>query len=594
MDRVRARGLSTIATAANAATVYRIGVSTRGMVTRVAVALAALVPACHRGPATEALATSALLVSASSAPAWGPAPQASVVAPAATAATAPAATATATLGAEPSWLGDAAFSWKNTVDVVITGGTVVDGTGAKGAVADVVIDDGRILHVGKVGEVRATRRIDATGLVVTPGFIDLHAHGSPTGRNPNALAMGVTTICVGQDGRSTDEAPTRNLTARIGKKKLAVNVVPFVGHGTVRAKEGVNLTRTPSTAQLEKMQKRVARELADGAFGLTTGLEYQPGSHAPREELVALAKSVAAADGLVMSHLRSEDDDAIDAALDELLAQGKEGGARVHVSHVKIVYGKGAERAEKLLAHLEEARRDGVRVTADIYPYEASYTTIGIVFPDFAKPPHNYASVRKNQRTELATFLKERVMKRGGPEATLFGTEPYRGKTLADLAKESGTSFEDVLMRIGPNGASAAYFVIDPDTQARLLVDPHVMFGTDGSETSHHPRGHGTFARVLRQFVVETPRLSLEEAVRKMSGAAAKVLRLDEQKRGVLAAGFAADVLIFDPKEIRDEATYVKPHARAKGMRWVFVNGEAAMADGKLGSARGGKLLLRR
>ncbi len=566
---------------------------------RFAWALFALGAACRPSEARDKSATAVAVVSASSVPAWGPAPSGTVVtaadpnAPAAASAASDSQRALAASG-PPSWLANEAFSREEPVDLVIEGGTVVDGTGALATAGDVVVNDGQILHVGKAGALKAKRRIDAKGLVVTPGFIDLHSHGSPTGTNRNELAMGVTTICVGQDGRSADGASLRELASRLEKKKLSVNVVPFVGHGTVRNKEGVNLSKSPTASQLEKMQKRVAKELADGAFGLTTGLEYQPGSHAPKAELIALAKEVAATDGIVMSHLRSEDDDAIDAALDELLAQGEEGGARVHVSHVKIVYGKGKERAERLLAHLDEARRRGVRVTADLYPYEASYTTIGIVFPEFAKPPHNYAQVRKRQHDELASFLRERVAKRGGPEATLFGTEPYRGKTLAEVATSSGKTAEEVLIGVGPNGASAAYFVMDPELQARLLVDPFVMVSTDGSDSSHHPRGHGSFARVLRQFVVEKPRLTLEEAVRKMSGAAAETLRLDKAKRGVLAPGYAADLLVFDPKEVRDEATYLKPHALATGMRWVFVNGVAAVAEGKLGKARGGKLLLRR
>jgi N-acyl-D-aspartate/D-glutamate deacylase len=471
---------------------------------------------------------------------------------------------------------------------------VIDGSGAAAAVADVLVDAGRIVHVGKIdASVRAKKRIDAKGLVVAPGFIDTHAHGDPAGANRNFLAMGVTTICVGQDGKSASGDRLHQLVRQLAKKKLAVNVVPFVGHGTARELEGVGLEAKPSQKQIDRLARFVERELADGAFGLTTGLEYRPGALAPSEELVALAKPVAAADGVIMSHLRSEDDDKIDEALDELVAQGEKGGARIHVSHVKVVYGKGIDRAEKLLGKLAEVRARGVSVTADIYPYEASYTTIGIVFPDFAKPPHDYKSVERAKKAELAAFLRERVAKRGGAEATLFGTNPYRGKTLAQAAKEAGKPFEEVLMRIGPNGASAAYFVMDPALQARLLVDPHVMIGTDGSSTSQHPRGYGTFAKVIRQFVVEEKRLTLEEAVRKMTGLPANTLRLDKQQRGLIAAGWAADLLVFDPREVRDHASYTDPHAISEGMRWVLVNGVAAIAERKPEKARGGKLLLR-
>jgi N-acyl-D-aspartate/D-glutamate deacylase len=495
----------------------------------------------------------------------------------------------------PTFASAAAFTSHETVELVIFGGTVIDGTGSAATLADVVIDSGHIVAVGQVDpSLKAKRRIDATGLVVTPGFIDTHAHGDPAGANKNFLAQGVTTICLGQDGKSAQGERIAQLVRALGKKRLAVNVVPFVGHGTVRELEGVGLTDKPSEKQLAKMARAVERDLAAGAFGLTTGLEYRPGALAPLAELVALAKPVAAADGVIMSHLRSEDDDTIASALDELIAQGEQAGARVHVSHLKVVYGKGVERAEELLAELQRARDRGVRITADAYPYEASYTTIGIVFPEFAKPPRNYERVLRDKRKELASFLRERVTKRGGPSATLFGTNPYRGKTLAQVAEAAGKPFEEVLMSIGPNGASAAYFVMDPALQARLLLDPNVMIGSDGSSSGQHPRGYGTFAKVMRQLVVEDKRLSLEEAIRKMTGLPAATLRLDQQQRGLIAPGWAADVLLFDPRQIRDNASYTAPHALAEGMRWVLVNGVAAIADGKRTRDRSGRLLLRK
>ncbi len=326
---------------------------------------------------------------------------ASASAPAISRSGAPSPSASATVSgaaasSAPAWASEPPFTSSKTFDLLIAGGTVIDGSGAAGVVADVLIDDGRIVHVGAIdGAVKAQKRIDAAGLVVTPGFIDTHAHGDPAGSNRNSLAQGVTTLCVGQDGKSASGDRVRELAHHLAKKKLAVNIVPFAGHGSARELEGVGLAAKPSEKQIEKMARFVERELEAGAFGLTTGLEYRPGALAPSEELIALAKPVAAADGVIMSHMRSEDDDAIDAALDELIAQGEKGGARVHVSHIKVVYGKGVERAEKLLAHLQAARDRGVRITADIYPYEASYTTIGIVFPDFAKPPHDYRRIQK-------------------------------------------------------------------------------------------------------------------------------------------------------------------------------------------------------
>jgi N-acyl-D-amino-acid deacylase len=489
----------------------------------------------------------------------------------------------------------AAYAGSDAIDLHIAGGTVVDGSGGLPVKADVLVAGERIVHVGPVGaNVNAKRRIDATGKVVTPGFIDTHAHGDPENANNNALAMGVTTLCVGQDGKSPSDDRIRTWSRRLGRKSLAVNVAPFAGHGTIRGLAHVGISPDPSPKQLEKMAKLVAAEMDAGGWGLTTGLEYQPGVFATAEELVALAKPVAERDGVIMSHLRSEDDDKIDAAIDELLAQGRGGGARVHVAHVKVVYGKGVARAESLLAKLAAARAEGVKVTADIYPYEASYTTINIVFPDFALPPNGWKRVRREKRDELAQFLRDKITRRGGPQATLFGTDPWRGMTLEAVAKKLGKPFEDVLIDdIGPGKAAAAYFVMDEALQSRLLLDPQVMIGTDGSATSRHPRGYGSFAKVLREHVVKRKALTLREAIRKMTGLAATTVWGDREKRGRIEKGWAADVLVFDPRQIEDAATYEEPHKLAKGMAFVIVNGTVAIDDGKRKNRRGGRVLLR-
>jgi N-acyl-D-aspartate/D-glutamate deacylase len=488
------------------------------------------------------------------------------------------------------------FTSSDEFDVLFADGKVVDGTGAATRVTDVLIDGGRIVHVGDVADsVNVKQRIDARGLVVAPGFIDTHAHGDARDPQSNFLAMGVTTLCLGQDGRSPGQGSMRAWVAGLAGHALAANVVPFVGHATIRARSKVGFARHPSTEQLARMEAMVADDLAAGAWGVTTGLEYSPGVLAEADELAAIARPAGRVDGVVMSHMRSENDDEIDAALDELVNQGKASGARVHVSHIKVVYGKGVERADRLLAKLAKARAEGVAITADIYPYNASYTGISIVFPDYAKAPNSFQRAKTKRRDELARYLRDRVTKRGGPAATLFGTPPeLRGKTLADLSKERGKPFEDVLIDdIGPSGAGAAYFVMDDALQARLLLDPHVMIATDGSGGSQHPRGFGAFAKVIRRFVVEDGRLSIEQAVHKMTGLPAATLRLERARRGLLKSGWAADVVVFDPAEVRDRASYEAPQRLAKGMRWVLVNGVAAVKDGKLSGRRGGRVLVR-
>ncbi|GJM25917.1 MAG: D-aminoacylase [Phycisphaerae bacterium] len=491
---------------------------------------------------------------------------------------------------------DAESSSSTNYDLLIRGGELLDGTGAPARRADILVRGDQIARIGLFdGEsISAEKIIDATGKVVTPGFIDTHSHGDPrkTPEFENFIAMGVTTICLGQDGASPSNLA--QWMQEIEGAALGPNIAMFVGHGSIRTQAGIPLQTEVSASQVADMQRLVGKAMKLGCFGMTTGLEYQPGSFSNIDELVALAKPVANGGGLVMSHMRTEDDDAIDGALSELLAQGEQAGCPVHVSHIKVTYGHGATRAEKLLAQLKQSRSRGIRVTADIYPYTASYTGIGIVFPDWAKPPHNYADVANSRRTELAEYLRRRVTLRNGPEATLLGTGKWAGKTLAQVAADLGKPFEDVLIDdIGLRGAQAAYFVMDAELQDRLLVDPHVMICSDGSPTSSHPRGHGAFARVMHKYVVDENLIPIEEAIRKMTGLPAETVGLDRMKRGKLIEGYSADILIFDPDKVRDNATYESPRQLATGFARVIVNGKVVREDDQPTANLAGKLLKR-
>ena len=486
------------------------------------------------------------------------------------------------------------------VPVLITNALIVDGTGSEARAGEVLVEGGRIAGVfwrdgetgdGQPGDVRERgdlHRIDAGGRVLAPGFIDAHAHGNPlsTPDFDNFLYMGVTTISLGQDGRSPEDGPVAAWMDRVDEQGTGVHILHFIGHGTVRERVGAPPVTGLEPLVLERMQQVIADAMRDGAFGLSTGTEYNPGYHADIEELAAIARPVAEYGGLVMSHIRSEDDDLVETAIEELAEQGRRSGARVHVSHIKIVYGKGEGRAEEVLAVLHRAREDGVEITADLYPYAASFTGIGIVFPDWAMPPNDFDSVRTHRREDLRTFLRERVMLRNGPEATLFGTAPWAGMTLAEVADSLGKPFEDVLIDdIPPGSASAAYFVMDEDVIRRLLLDPVVMVSSDGSPTMRHPRGYGSFAKIIRQYVMEEGVLSLEEAVRKMTGLTASTLGLDDPgqvavPRGLIREGFAGDLVVFDPVAVRDRATFEEPHRLAEGMSWVIVDGVPVIAEG--------------
>jgi len=475
-------------------------------------------------------------------------------------------------------------------DIAIRNGWVINGSGSIRKRADVLIRNGHIAYVGDVDvRVHAQREIDATGCVVTPGFFDMHAHGGPLGDVEYALTQGITTLVLGQDGQSPAEHIGQWL-AKIDAARPRVNIATLVGHVTVRNQSGAGLRKNPTIKEIDKMQSLVARALRDGAFGLSLGLEYDPGRSTEMNELVAIAEPVGAAGGVVMSHLRSEDDDRIHASLDELFEVCRRAKTRAHVAHLKIVLGKGVNRAAELLEHVAEARARGIAVTADLYPYAASYTSLSILFPDFARPPASYANAKRTRRGELESFVRLRIDKRNGPDATVFGTGPHAGKSLAAVAKEQGVPFERVLLDLGPNGAEAAYFVMDEAVVERLFTDPFVMIGTDGGGGGRHPRGFGAFARILDEYVGKRQLVPLEEAIRKMTSLPADTLGLSGS-RGCVATDCAADVLVFDPASVRVRADFSAPHRLATGMRFVIVNGIVERDNERATQGRGGKVL---
>jgi len=473
-------------------------------------------------------------------------------------------------------------------DYLIQNGQIIDGIGSATYTADILIHKDTIAFIGKVDAtgVDVKKIIDAKGKTITPGFIDAHAHGSPleTPKFENFLSMGVTSIILGQDGSSPKDL-LEGWKTKVKQQGLGVNLAMFVGHGTLRRMSGIGFDESPKKEQLEKQQELLQTAFDQGVFGMSTGLEYTPGIYASDEELIPLAKIVGKNNGLIMSHTRNEDDDQVENSIQELLRQGEY--CKVQVSHMKSVYGKGKERGRELLTLLEQNSNNTYTVTADVYPYTASYTGIGIVFPKWAKAPNNYNDVVKTRKEELLAFLKKKIMDRNGPEATLFGTMPYAGKTLAEVSEEQGLPYEKVLLGMGPNRASGAYFIMDEDLQEEIIAHPKTMICSDGSPTMRHPRGYGSFAKIIEEFVRKRKRMTLEEAVRKMTSFPAQIIGIS--KRGQVKVGHYADLLVFDPTQIKANATFSEPHQLASGFEYVFVNGEMAwineqfeIANGKL------------
>ncbi|WP_166816004.1 N-acyl-D-amino-acid deacylase family protein [Luteimonas yindakuii] len=460
---------------------------------------------------------------------------------------------------------------------------LVDGTGAPARAADVLVQDGRIAVIGRAGAraPRGARVVEGGGRVLAPGFIDLHVHGDPLDASyASYLAMGVTTVVLGQDGSSPAGAAAagglRGWLEAVEQAGPDINVAALAGHGTLRRQAGIaDDTRDPGEADIARMRALLVADLEAGAFGMSTGLEYVPGMYAGAAELSALASVVAARDGVAMSHMRSEDDDRVEASLREHIEASRP--ARTHVSHLKVVYGHGESRAQRLLAALDTQRRAGVELTADAYPYVASYTGVGILFPDWALPPHDYAQVLATRRDELRAALEQRMTRRGGPDALLFGSGPHAGRTLAQVAAAMQLAFADALLEIGPGGGSAAHFVMDGALQARLLQDPHVAIASDGGPGMRHPRATGTFARWIEQSVAGV--VPLEEAVRKATALPASILRLPD--RGSVRVGAIADLVLFDPARVRARSDYVDPFAHAEGFDLVVLAGVPVFEQGE-------------
>lgn len=472
--------------------------------------------------------------------------------------------------------------------------TLVDGTGTPPRLADVFVTGDRIAGITAPtsrARVTAARVVPGEGRILAPGFIDTHTHGDPLSDSYDGfLAMGVTTITLGVDGggpRIKDDLDLRGWMRAADRAPLDLNTVALASHGTLRRAAKIpDSVRRPDAAGLARLEAQLDAELRAGAFGLTYGLEYVPGIYSATPELTALGRVVARYDGVVMSHMRSENDDEIEASIDELIASA--GPARPHISHLKVVFGKGEARARALLDFLAAKRRAGIDLTADAYPYNAGFTGIAILFPQWALPPTDYATVLATRRAELRDYLEKRMIRRGGPEMLLLGTGKHAGKTVAQAAQEAGLAFPDFLIQLGPNGGSGAHFTMDQALQDVLLLDPMVAISTDGGPGMRHPRATGTYAKLIEDYVVKGKRIPIEEAVRKATSFPARVLRLAD--RGMIRPGARADLILFDPAKVHARSTYVDPFAHAQGFDMVMVNGQVAFENGQR-VARAGRLL---
>jgi len=470
--------------------------------------------------------------------------------------------------------------------IAIVGATLIDGSGRAPVPDSVVVLRGdSIVAAGKRSQAQipaGARVIEARGLVVAPGFIDAHNHSDRGFTDDPAatsqVSQGITTVVVGQDGGSA--FPVGEFLDGLEKKPIALNVLTFVGHATVRSRVmGQDTNRNATTAEIEKMRELVDQAMRDGAMGLSTGLEYETGKPANTDEVVALAKAAAAHGGIYISHIRDEADKSFEA-LAEAIQIGREARIPVQISHIKLGTLKVWGKSKDVVALVNKARSRGQDVTADCYPYDAWSSTIRVLIP----------SGRHDDPVDVARGLADV----GGPaNITIVSCRAhpdYEFKTMDEVAKQEKTSPVELYMQIVRDGGAGVVCHSMKDADIRMFYrQPWVMVSSDGGIGSRHPRGAGSYPRVLGQYVRELGWLSLPEAIRKMTSFPAARFRLND--RGLIRTGFKADVVLFDPARIIDRATFRDPQLIADGVKRVFVNGQEVWVDGSVTANRPGHAL---
>ncbi|HEX7140674.1 MAG TPA: D-aminoacylase [Vicinamibacterales bacterium] len=493
-------------------------------------------------------------------------------------------------------------------DVLIRNGRVLDGSGNPWRYADIGIRGGRIADMGRLASASTARVIDAAGLVVAPGFIDVHSHAADglAGALKDArqlLAQGITTVAINPDGGGPIDL--RAQRAGYEQRGIGVNVALYVPHGSIRREVIGMADRDPTSAELDRMATLARRGMEAGGIGLSSGLYYAPGSYAKTEEVIALAKIAGEMGGVYESHIRDEADYNIGvvAAVEEVIRIAEEGHLPAVVGHMKALGPASWGLSMTLVERITQARARGVEVYADQYPYDASGTGIvGALIPRWAEVggrPELLTRIQGPEHERLAADIRRNLVRRGGADRlviSVYRVDPaLEGQTLAAVASAMSKPPEEAAMALLLKGdASLVSFNMSERDIELIMRQPFTMTCTDGDlvpfgQGKPHPRGNGAFARKLHVYVKERETIDLAFAVRSMTSLPAVVFGMKD--RGVLRPGAWADVLVFDPATVRDAATYQNPHQLAEGFKYVLVNGTVAKdADGFSGKL-GGKVV---
>jgi N-acyl-D-amino-acid deacylase len=493
------------------------------------------------------------------------------------------------------------------VDVLLKGGTIVDGSGGEPYTGDVAVVKDRIVAVGDVGDVAAARTIACAGLVVCPGFIDLHNHSDASILTPESrdaacyLTQGCTTLVTGNCGGG--RADIGKYYEELAADGAGINIAQLVPHGSIRDKVMGKVRRAPTDKELEQMQKLAEEGMQQGAWGMSTGLQYVPGAYADTDELVAIATVVGKQGGIYASHIRDESDELMES-IEEVLEIARRANLPCHVSHLKSSKVRNWGKIRAATEAIEQARQSGLTITADQYPYTASSTSImAMLLPDEEREGGEQATSDRlkdpGEAARLRPVIAKGLEERGQIMIASFTKNPaWVGRMISDVAKAEGREQVEIGLELFTDPkAQGVNFGMDEADVRYAMTMPWVATASDGSAkiddgTRPHPRSYGTFPRKIGRYAIKDKVLTLPAAIRSASGLPADIIGMKD--RGYVRENLAADLVVFDPNTFEDVATYEKPFERSTGVRWLLVNGQLAIDDGVLQKTLAGRPLRRK